>query len=103
MKLKLLAVALGSSIVTAAAMAAAIPPKNYQLQGKVIQFTNDVITVQKGNELIEVGRGASAKIPGDLAPGNNVTITYRMLAQEVKIEPAAAAKPAAKGAAPAKK
>jgi len=104
MKLKLIVVALSSSILTAAAFAAAIPAKTYQMTGKVIQFTNDVITVQKGNEMLEFGRMSSSKIPGAMAPGNNVNVTYRMIATEIQITPAAGtAKPStAKPAAPAK-
>lgn len=102
MKVKLLVVALSSSILTAAAFAAAVPAKTYQMTGKVIQFTNDVITIQKGNEYFEFGKMASSKIPGEMGPGSNVTVTYRMMVADVKIAPAAGtAKPATtKPAAP---
>jgi len=94
MKVKLILVALSSSILTAAAFAAAIPAKTYQVTGKVVQFTNDVITVQKGTEMLEFGKMSSSKIPGELVPGNDVTVTYRMMVVDVKITPAAStAKP----------
>ena len=101
MKLKLLVVALSSSVLTAAAFAVAIPAKTYQMTGQVIQFTNDVITVQKGNEMLEFGRNSSSKVPSAQAPGNNVTVTYRMMVTQVEVTPAAGttksstAKPAA--------
>ena len=86
---------LAASLVASAASAA--PPKTYQVTGPVLALTDDMITVQKGQDRWEIARDSSAKVTGDLKVGAKVTIEYRMTATSVEVKAATAAKkPAAK-------
>ena len=94
-RLKLIPAALALALAAAPLFAA--PPKTYQVTGPVLALTDDMITVQKGQDRWEIARDASTKITGDLKVGSKVTIEYRMSATSVDVKPAAAAKaPAAK-------
>jgi len=94
-RLKLIPAALALALAAAPLFAA--PPKTYQVTGPVLALTDDMITVQKGQDKWEIARDASTKITGDLKVGSKVTIEYRMSATSVDVKPAAAAKaPAAK-------
>jgi len=79
-------------------VALAAAPKSYQVTGPVLSLTDEVITVQKGNEKWEIARDKDTKITGDLKVGSKVTIQYQMKA--VSIESKEESK---KGAAPKKK
>ena len=70
-------------------------PKKYQVTGKVLELTEDVIVVEKGDEKWEIGREAATKVDGKLAVGAKVTIYYTMTAAtvEVKAPEKAPAKP----------
>lgn len=81
------AIALSTSLFTAAAFAAV---KTYQVTGPVLAVTADSITVQKGSDKWEIARDASTKITGDLKVGAKVTIEYRMIAATVTVKPEAA-------------
>jgi hypothetical protein len=83
-------------LLMAAAPLFAAPPKTYQVTGPVLALTDDMITVQKGQEKWEIARDASTKVTGDLKVGAKVTIEYRMSATSVDVKPAAAAKASAK-------
>ena len=74
MKLTLFVLAL----LIAAAPLFAAPPKTYQVTGPVLALTDDMITVQKGQEKWEIARDAETKVTGDLKVGSKVTIEYRM-------------------------
>jgi hypothetical protein len=100
-RLKLTAVVLAMAIAAVPVFAA--PPKTYQVTGPVLAVTDDMITVQKGQEKWEIARDASTKITGDLKVGAKVTIEYRMSATSVDVKPAAAAKKPAAKASPAPK
>jgi hypothetical protein len=67
-------------------------PKDYQVTGPILDVTEDVITVQKGNEKWEIGRDKNTKINGDLKKGARATIHYRMTASSVDIKDAGKAK-----------
>ena len=64
--------------------------KTYQVTGPIIALTDNVITVQKGDEKWEIARSSSAKVEGKLAVGSRVTIHYRMSAERIEVKEAAA-------------
>ena len=66
-----------------AAMAA---PKTYQVTGTVKSVSADMIVVNKGKEVWEIGRDAATKVTGDLKVGSKVTIEYRMSAATVTVK-----------------
>jgi hypothetical protein len=86
------------ALLLSVTLALAAAPKSYQVTGPVLSLTDDVITVQKGNEKWEIARDKDTKITGDLKVGSKVTIQYQMKA--VSIESKEESK---KGAAPKKK
>jgi hypothetical protein len=96
---KFLAATLTLALVAVPLFAAA--PKTYQVTGPILAITDDIITVQKGQEHWEIARDASVKVTGELKVGAKVTIEYRMSATSIEVKPATAAatKPAAKPAA----
>ena len=61
--------------------------KTYQVTGPVTALTNDVITVQKGKDLWEIGRDSSTKVSGELKVGERVTVQYRLSATEIAVKP----------------
>jgi hypothetical protein len=63
-------------------------PKTYQVTGPITALTADVITVQKGDDLWEIGRSKDTKVAGELKIGEKVTIMYRMVAASVEIKAA---------------
>lgn len=70
----------------------AAPAKVYQVTGPVLEVTDTMIVVQKGQDRWELTRDASTKVTGDLKVGAKVTIEYRMTATSVQVKPAAASK-----------
>ena len=87
--MRMLLVATGLLIITASAMAG---PKEYQVTGPVLDVTADTITVEKGKDKWEIGRGADTKMMGDVKKGDKVTIMYRMTATSVEVKGATPAK-----------
>jgi len=67
--------------------------KTYQVTGPVLEVTDKMIVVQKGNDRWEIARDQNTKVEGDLKVGSKVTIQYRMTA--VSVEAKAAKKKAA--------
>ena len=67
-------------------LALARSPKKYQVTGKVLEVTQDVIVVQKGDEKWEIGRDAATKVDGKLKVGDKVTIEYTMVAAKVEVK-----------------
>ena len=61
--------------------------KTYQVTGPVLALTENVITVQKGDEKWEIARG-SAKVEGTLAVGSKVTVYYKMSAESIEVKDA---------------
>jgi len=82
------------SLTLAGTPAFAAAAKTYQVTGPVLEITNDLIVVQKGQDRWEVARDPATKVTGDLKVGAKVTIEYRMTATtvEVKAESGTAAK-----------
>ncbi len=74
--------------------------KTYQVTGPVLEVTDTMIAVKKGQDRWEIARDANTKVTGDLKVGAKVTIEYRMSATAVEVKPETAA---AKKAAPKKK
>lgn len=81
---RLFGVSLITLLLSSAAIAAG--PKDYQVTGPVIDLTDDVITVQKGNEKWEIGREKNTKVQGDLKKGTRATIHYKMNATKVEVK-----------------
>jgi hypothetical protein len=57
--------------------------KTYQVTGPIVEVTDAMITVQKGNEKWQIDRDAATKVTGTLAVGTKVTIEYTMKAATV--------------------
>jgi hypothetical protein len=85
----MLAVLLGAGLAWAGA------PKAYQVTGPILELTDDMIVVQKGQEKWQIARDASTKVTGELKVGTKVTIEYRMTATSIEVKTAAAPKKAA--------
>ncbi len=62
--------------------------KTYQVTGPVLEATPTTVVVQKGKDRWELARDQGTKISGDLKVGAKVTITYKMVAQEVEVKEA---------------
>jgi hypothetical protein len=77
-------------------------PKTYQVTGPVLAVTDDIITVQKGDDKWEIARDKNTKVTGQLKVGAKVTIEYTMSAAAVEVK-GGDAKPEAKGDAKPKK
>lgn len=61
-------------------------PRKYQVTGEVLELTDDLIVVQKGEEKWELARDKETKVKGKLAVGNKVTIEYTMSAASVEVK-----------------
>jgi hypothetical protein len=93
MKTKFLSlVAVASLSISGLALAG---PKTYQVTGPILAVTDEMITVQKGDDKWEIARDGKTKITGDIKVGAKVTIEYTMAATSVEVK-ADDAKPAAK-------
>lgn len=75
-----------SLVFVPVAIFAAASPKKYQVTGPVLEVTDGVIVVQKGEEKWEIGRDENTKVTGDLKVGAKVTIEYRMVAVSVEVK-----------------
>ena len=91
---KLAKVLAGLTLVCLLAVAAAVAESadKYQVTGPVLEVTDTMIAVQKGQDRWEVARDAGTKVTGDLKKGAKVTIKYRMVATTVEVKPEAAKK-----------
>ena len=58
--------------------------KTYQVTGPVLELTDKMIAVQKGDERWEVARNEKTRVDGELKVGGKVTIHYRMVATSVE-------------------
>jgi hypothetical protein len=70
----------------------AAPVKTYQVTGPVLEVTDTMIVVQKGQDRWEIARDASTKVTGALKVGARVTIEYRMTATAVQVKGESGAK-----------
>ena len=59
-------------------------PKSYQVTGPVLEVSDSLIVVQKGQERWEIARDAKTRMKGDVRVGSKVTIMYTMTATEVE-------------------
>jgi len=75
-----------AAVLFGVATAFAAGPNTYQVTGPVLDVTNDVVTVQKGNEKWEIARTKDTKVTGDLKKGAKVTIKYTMTADSVEVK-----------------
>ena len=57
--------------------------KTYQVTGPVLELTDKVIVVQKGDDRWEIARDEKTRTDGALKVGEKVTIHYRMVAVSV--------------------
>lgn len=60
--------------------------RNYQVTGSIVALTDNVITVQKGDEKFEIARTATTKGEGKLAVGTRVTVYYKMSADSIEVK-----------------
>jgi RNase P/RNase MRP subunit p29 len=58
--------------------------KTYQVTGRVMEVTDNMIAVEKGTERWEIARDQDTKVTGNLKVGAMVTIEYRMTATKVE-------------------
>ncbi|MGZ4967724.1 MAG: hypothetical protein ACXV97_11150 [Chthoniobacterales bacterium] len=79
--------------------------KDYQVTGPVLEVTDTMIAVKKGNDRWEIAKDSSTKGGGDAKVGDKVTVHYTMTATEIEAKAAAKGgeKAAKKEASPAKK
>jgi hypothetical protein len=63
--------------------------KTYQVTGKVLEVSDDLIVVDKSGEKFEIGRDKDTKIDGELKVGSKVTVHYRMSAASVEAKDSA--------------
>jgi hypothetical protein len=59
-------------------------PKTYQVTGPILEVTDKIIVVQKGDERWEIARDQSTKLLGVVKVGEKVTIYYRMVATSIE-------------------
>ena len=60
--------------------------KTYQVTGKVLELSDDLIVVDKAGEKFEIGRDKDTKVDGELKVGSKVTVHYRMSAASVEVK-----------------
>ena len=75
----------GATCLTLAANLSAAPGY-YQVTGPVIEITDTMIVVQKGEEKWHVLRDANTNVTGELKVGAKVTIDYKMTATSVEVK-----------------
>jgi len=61
--------------------------KTYQVTGPIIELTDKMIVVQKGDDRWELERDENTKVKGELKVGQKVTIHYRMTATTIESKP----------------
>lgn len=66
--------------------AVSLGAKKYQVTGPVLELTDTMIVVQKGDEKWEIERSEDTKIEGELKVGAKVTIYYTMSADKVEVK-----------------
>lgn len=58
--------------------------KTYQVTGPVLEVTDSMIAVKKGNERWEIARDSGSKAGSEIKVGDKVTVTYRMTATKIE-------------------
>jgi len=77
-------IAIGCSALLLGSSLLAAPVKTYQVTGPVLELTDKMIVVQKGDERWEIARDESTKTKGSLKVGEKVTVHYRMSAASIE-------------------
>lgn len=80
---QILSITLLGSFLLAGSVLAAPEAKTYQVTGPVLEVSDTMIVVQKGDDKWQVARSKETKVTGDLKVGAKVTIEYRMVATTV--------------------
>jgi hypothetical protein len=83
-RIGLVVVAFAFAMLLAPTSAEAAKAKKYQVTGKVLEVTDDMIAVDKDGDRWEIERNADTKVDGKLKVGEKVTIEYRMIATHVE-------------------
>ena len=83
---QILGTTLLSSFLLAGSVFAAPDVKTYQVTGPVLEVSDSMIVVQKGEDKWQVARTKETKVKGDLKVGSKVTIEYRMVATDVDVK-----------------
>lgn len=73
---------LAIAAATCFAASPALASTTYQVTGPVVNISAASITVQKGEEKWEIGRG-NAALPPELKNGDRVTVEYTMTASKI--------------------
>ena len=80
------------ALVLTSAMFLALPAyagpqaKTYQVTGPVLEVSDTLIVVQKGEDKWQVASDKDTKVNGDLKVGSKVTIQYRCVATDVEVK-----------------
>jgi len=82
------AAALCGALLLGAPTVKAADVKTYQVTGPVLEVTPSLIAIQKGKDRWEIVRDPNLKMPADVKVGSKVTITYKMVAQDVEVKEA---------------
>lgn len=92
MKIKLPFSLLAAASLAFSSAAFAAGAKTYQVTGPVLEVTDSMIAVKKGNDRWEINRDANTKVTGDIKVGDKVTVTYTMTATDAEVKAAKGAK-----------
>lgn len=76
--------ALVLAALLAVATSADAAPKTYQVTGPVLEVSETMIAVKKGNERWEIARDSGSKSDNEVKVGDKVTVTYRMTAAKIE-------------------
>jgi hypothetical protein len=86
---KLLLLCASIFFITSTAFAAT---KSYQVTGPIVESNDKMIVVQKGKDRWELQRTPDTKVNANLKPGEKVTISYSMTANDVEAKETKTAK-----------
>jgi hypothetical protein len=75
-----------AALLLSALPVSAAGPKTYQVTGPILELTDTVITVQKGDDKWEIARTPDTKVTGKLKVGEKVTIVYTMSANKIEVK-----------------
>ena len=87
-----LAAVFGTLLLAVPALRAA-DAKSYQVTGPVLEVTETMIVVQKGDDKWEIARKKGTKGAAAVKVGDKVTIQYQMVADEVEVKGGGEKKP----------
>ncbi len=92
MKIKSLFSLAAIALLACSNAALAAEAKDYQVTGPILEMNDSMIAVKKGNDRWEVSRDANTKATGEMKVGDKVTIHYTMMATNIEVKAAKAAK-----------